>query len=161
MRSFTNTSSVGPPPPRLSSLEIMLESLIKGGDQPRDTLPALPARPVTRGRRPASRKFKPPSLKIETDSPQREEISALESNKEVVFKSGLFGSKRHSRNERKEVDSPYFKSMQVEIEEKSEVLVSPNSPVLSAFPIDEQFGLFDTLDYALKKVTSIIIFTFE
>ncbi|KAF3320965.1 Myosin-2 [Carex littledalei] len=122
MRSFTNTSSVGPPPLRLSSLEIMLESLIKGGDQPRDTLPALPARPVTRGRRPASRLFKPPSLKIETDSPQREEISALESNKEVVFKSGLFGSKRHSRNERKEVDSPYFKSMQVEIEEKSERL---------------------------------------
>ncbi|KAJ1700715.1 hypothetical protein LUZ63_000494 [Rhynchospora breviuscula] len=151
MRSFTSSTSAGPHSTRLSSLEIMLESLIKGGDQPKDTLPALPARPVTRGRRPASRKFHPPSLKIETDSPKREDISALESNKEVVFKSGLFGSKRLSRNERKEADSPYFKSIQVEIEERPEGLVSPNSPVLSAFPIGENLGLFGTLDYALKK----------
>ncbi|KAJ4745293.1 Myosin-2 [Rhynchospora pubera] len=155
MRSFTSTASAGALSTRLSSLEIMLESLIKGDDQPRDTLPALPARPVTRGRRPASRKFHPPSLKIETDSPKREDISALESNKEVVFKSGLFGSKRLSRNERKEADSPYFKSIQVEIEERPEGLVSPNSPVLSAFPVDENLGLFDTLDYALKKVITV------
>jgi hypothetical protein len=155
MWSFTSTASVAPHAAPLSSLEVMLESLIKGVDQPKDTLPALPARPVTRGRRPASRKFQPPSL--ETDSPNKEE---LESNKEVVFKSGLFGSRRHSRNEKKEVDSPYFESAEVEIEEISEGLVSPNSPVLSVFPIDEQFGLVDTLDYALKKVILIKIFLF-
>lgn len=160
MRSFMGTASVAPHAAPLSSLEVMLESLIKGSDQPKDTLPALPARPVTRGRRPASRKFQPPSLKMETDSPNREERDDLESNKEVVFKSGLFGSKRHSGNEKKEVDSPYFKSTEVEIEERSEGLVSPNSPVLSVFPIDEQLGLFDTLDYALKKVIFIDVFIF-
>ncbi|KAJ3670273.1 hypothetical protein LUZ60_010597 [Juncus effusus] len=135
----------------LSSLEAMLEALTRG-DQLNDKPPALPARPITRGRRPASRRFSPPILSIESDSLKieikKEHSFNSDSKKEVGFKSGIFGSKRLSQTEG---DSPYFRNLEDQIE-KNEEFQSPNSPVLSAFSIDdEKMGLTDTIDYVLKK----------
>uniref|UniRef100_A0A1D1Z755 Unconventional myosin-Va n=1 Tax=Anthurium amnicola TaxID=1678845 RepID=A0A1D1Z755_9ARAE len=86
-----------------SSLEQMLDSIRQRDEQPKDVPPALPTRPVKRGRLPTARRSLPGDFKIGSDPPEylpgdepekqaKVGRPSVQGN-EVGFRSGIFGSR--------------------------------------------------------------------
>ncbi|XP_017701265.2 myosin-1-like isoform X1 [Phoenix dactylifera] len=148
-----------------SSLEVMLDILRQRDEQPQDAPPPLPVRPTSRGRLPSSRRSLPVNFKLETGAPkillkdsvrkeERLDHQPSKEDKEVLFKSGIFGNKRILHVKRPE-ESPYAKMPELEsCEERTDEadsLDSPAAPLPSAASLEENLGWRDTIDYALKK----------
>nr|XP_029116747.1 myosin-1 isoform X3 [Elaeis guineensis] len=148
-----------------SSLEVMLDILRQRDEQSQDAPPPLPVRPTSRGRLPSSRRSLPVSFKLENGAPkillkdsvkkeERLDHQPLKEDKEVLLKSGIFGSKRIVQVERPE-ESPYAKMPELEsCEERTDETDSPDSPVAplaSAASLEDKLGWSDTIDYVLKK----------
>lgn len=149
-----------------SSLEVMLDILRQRDEQSQDAPPPLPVRPTSRGRLPSSRRSLPVNFKLENGAPkillkdsvkkeERLDYQPLKEDKEVLFKSGIFGRKRIVQVERPE-ESPYAKMPELEsCEERADEadsLDSPAAPSPSAASLEEKLGWSDTIDYVLKKV---------
>ena len=152
-----------------SSLEVMLDILRQRDEQSQDAPPPLPVRPTSRGRLPSSRRSLPVSFKLENGAPkillkdsvkkeERLDHQPLKEDKEVLLKSGIFGSKRIVQVERPE-ESPYAKMPELEsCEERADQSNSlDSSAALSpmATSLEEKFGWGDTIDCVLKKVTRL------
>ncbi|XP_072950983.1 myosin-2-like [Typha angustifolia] len=150
-----------------SSLEVMLDTIGQREEQQKDMPPALPARPTSRGRLPTSRRSLPVGLKVENgaskslvvESPKREkkiEDQALREEKEIVFKSGIFGSKKIAKVEQPE-ESPYARILEFEnSEERSEDaavngMSSPAVPSSLAVSLDATLSCAENIDFFLKK----------
>ncbi|CAA7392349.1 unnamed protein product [Spirodela intermedia] len=105
--------------PARSSLEQMLDSIRQRDEQPKDAPPALPTRPVKRGRLPTARRSLPVDFKVSCnvptylpgDEPEEAEAEVERprgQGKEVGFRSGIFGSRRRRLSTAEEPgESPY------------------------------------------------------
>lgn len=155
-----------------SSLEVLLETIKKRDEQPKDAPPALPARPTCRGRLPTARRPSlPTGVKLENGvaksavvdtvmadkKPEVEkEIGGQEAKEEVVVKSRIFGSKRKFSNVEVLEESPYVENFR---EERKETKVFKEPPsVSSARAKRNRKPVFtDTIDYVLQKVRILFI----
>ncbi|XP_008805849.2 myosin-1-like [Phoenix dactylifera] len=148
-----------------SSLEEMLEALEQRDRKAKDVPPALPVRPTLRGRLPSSRRSLLLNSKIETNTAeclmkdpkkwvQNKDGQAWKEDKEAVFKSSIFGSKRFSKSDQPE-ESPYDKISKLDsYEERSEDVNGSGSPVdpLSLVGLLEEKLRFGHIkNYVLKK----------
>ncbi|KAG1368196.1 Myosin-2 heavy chain [Cocos nucifera] len=147
-----------------SSLEVMLDAIRQMDEQPKDAPPALPVRPTSRGRLPSSKRSLPVNFKFESGAPKillkdslkkEENIKhqPLMEDRGVLFKSGIFGSKRIAKVEQPE-ESPYAKMPELEsCEERADQSDSLDfaAPSPVATSLEEKFGWGDTIDCVLKK----------
>ncbi|XP_010922002.1 myosin-1 [Elaeis guineensis] len=148
-----------------SSLEEMLEALKQRDQKPKDVPPALPVRPTLRGRLPSLRRSLPLNFQTETNTAecllknpkkwvQNKDGQAWKEDKEAVFKSSIFGSKRFAKADQPE-ESPYDKMSKLDsYEEKSEDVdgsESPVDPLLLGALSEEKLRLDHTNNYVLKK----------
>ncbi|KAM0937017.1 putative myosin ATPase [Dioscorea sansibarensis] len=139
-----------------SSLEEMLDSLRRRGEQPKDLPPALPARPNARGRLPSARRSLPVDFKIESKTsdlaskgPKQKggeiEDWILKNGEGAIFKNGIFRRKRIRAVNQPE-ESPYFEMGK---DEKVDDLESQIASTSSAGLSDEKMR--NAADYVLKK----------
>ncbi|KAG1338425.1 Myosin-1 [Cocos nucifera] len=148
-----------------SSLEEMLEALKQRDQKPKDVPPALPVRPTLRGRLPSLRRSLPLNFKTETNTAecmlkdpkkwvQNKDGRAWKEDKDAVFKSSIFGSKRFAKADQPD-ESPYDKMSKLDsYDERSEDVDGSESPVdsLSLVGLSEEKLRFDhTNNYVLKK----------
>ncbi|XP_008800396.2 myosin-1-like [Phoenix dactylifera] len=147
-----------------SSLELMLDTIRQRDERPKDAPPALPVRPTSRGRLPSSRRSLPVKFKLESgppkillDSVKKEENierQPLMEDKGVLFKGGIFGSKRIAKVEQPE-ESPYAKMPELESceerEDQSDSLDSSAAPSPLETSLEEKLGWGDTINWVLKK----------
>ncbi|XP_073006473.1 myosin-2-like [Typha latifolia] len=148
-----------------SSLEVMLDTIMQRDEQPKDVPPALPARPVSHGRLPTSRRFMPVDVELEAGVPKSLFVESKKGeaeiedrknreDKDVVLKSAIFGSKRITSVEQEE-ESPSVKMAELEgyLEslEESDRTKSPAVVPPSVVPVDKNLQRHDTKD---KKETN-------
>lgn len=149
-----------------SSLEVLLETIKKRDEQPKDAPPALPARPTCRGRLPTARRPSlPTGVKLENGvaksavvdtvmadkKPEvQKEIGWQEAKEEVVVKSRIFGSKRKFSNVGVLEESPYVENFR---EERKETTVFKEAPSVSSSRAKRNGKpvFTDTMDYVLQK----------
>ncbi|KAH7652933.1 Myosin ATPase protein [Dioscorea alata] len=142
-----------------SSLEEMLDSLRRRGEQPKDLPPALPARPNARGRLPSARRSLPVDFRIESKTPKGPKKKGgeiedwiLKNGEGAIFKNGIFGRKR-IRAENLPEESPYFEMAEGNRfegrDEKVDDLESQTASTSSAGRSDEKMK--NAADYVLKK----------
>ncbi|WOL04874.1 myosin-1-like [Canna indica] len=145
-----------------SSLELMLDRL--RDDQPKDLPPALPIRPTSRGRLPTPRRSAVVNLKLERSAPEevlkdsikcnnnKEEM--LRGDNELVFRSGIFGSRKVAKVEPHE-ESPYAKMTKPECSQQKVELADDAETAVITLPSsilpDDKLGRGDTIEYAIKK----------
>lgn len=149
-----------------SSLEVMLDILQQRDERSQDAPPPLPVRPTSRGRLPSSRRSLPVKFKLENGAPnilledsvkkeERLDHQSFKEDKEVLFKSSIFGCKRIVQVEWPE-ESPYAKMPGLEsCEERTDEagsLDSPAAPSPLAASMEEKLGWTGTIDYVLNKV---------
>lgn len=133
-----------------SSLEVMLESLKKRDEKPPDSMPALPVRPVSRGRLPSSKR----SLLMNSDTQSNggKEVK----KQEVISKGAIFGGGKVLNGEPME-ESPYSKMLELESYEERrpeevEVLEPPTSPSRTM-----RIANGKNLECVLRKVWPLIL----
>ncbi|XP_042450952.1 myosin-1-like [Zingiber officinale] len=157
-----------------SSLEVMLDSIRMKEEQPKDLPPALPVRPTARGRLPTSKRSVAVNLKVGQSASEEilrghvkrdfeNEEKMRRGDKEVVFRSGVFDSKKVRRLERPE-ESPYVMMTKLENHgKKVEVNDSrPSSVALpSSIPRNKKLGKSGTSECAVKKNMQVWCWTQE
>ncbi|XP_042451016.1 myosin-1-like [Zingiber officinale] len=157
-----------------SSLEVMLDSIRMKEEQPKDLPPALPVRPTARGRLPTSKRSVAVNLKVGQSASEEilrghvkrdfeNEEKMRRGDKEAVFRSGVFDSKKLRRLERPE-ESPYVMMTKLENHgKKVEVNDSrPSSVALpSSIPRNKKLGKSDTSECAVKKNMQVWCWTQE
>ncbi|KAJ0966015.1 hypothetical protein J5N97_027153 [Dioscorea zingiberensis] len=132
-----------------SSLELMLESIQKREELPKDALPALPSRPTSRGRLPPSRRSFPLNFKTGSISPEPSAKGSEKiGNKEFLVKSRLF----ESDNKLNKVDqlgysSSHANAPQVDSFEESSGVISR-----LVSPPDEMSGPEEVINKVLLKI---------
>ncbi len=154
-----------------SSLEVLLETIKKRDEQPKDAPPALPARPTCRGRLPSARRPSLPSgVKLENGAAEgavadmvmadkkpgvEMKICVQEAKEENVVKTRIFGAKRKFSNGEVLEESPYADNIH---KERKEMMVSKELPSVSPRTKTNGKPVFtDTMDYVLQKVRSLFI----
>lgn len=132
-----------------SSLEVMLDSLRKKDEQPPDLMPALPVRPVSRGRLPSSKR----SLPVNFDT----ESNGVKENmkQQVVSKGSCFGGREVVNAEQPE-ELPYSEMPESESYVERNIdevrgLGPSTSPSLSVGTGDGK-----ELNYVLEKVLPLV-----
>ncbi|XP_006657835.2 myosin-1 isoform X2 [Oryza brachyantha] len=148
-----------------SSLEVLLETIKKRDEQPKDAPPALPARPTCRGRLPSARRPSLPSgVKLENGTVKgavvdtvmadkkpgvEKKICSQEVKEENVVKTHIFGTKRKFSNGELLEESPYVDNFH---KERKEMMVSKEPPSVSPRAKTNGKPVFaDTMDYILQK----------
>ncbi|KAL5197705.1 hypothetical protein ABZP36_001217 [Zizania latifolia] len=148
-----------------SSLEVLLETIKKRDEQPKDAPPALPARPTCRGRLPSSRRPSLPSgVKLENGvvkgavadtvmadkKPGVEKvISGQDAKEENLVKARIFGTKRKFSNGEMLEESPYVDNLHEERKETTTFKELPS--VSSRANKNGKPGVTATMDYVLQK----------
>ncbi|CAN6219239.1 unnamed protein product [Urochloa humidicola] len=148
-----------------SSLEVLLETIKKRDEQPKDAPPALPARPTCRGRLPTTRRPSlPAGFKLENGmvpvaaaetapvdkKPDIEkEIAGLETE-EMPVKGRIFGTKRKLPNAEVLEESPYVEKFH---EERKSTTVCKDPPSVSSATakMNGKTACTDVMDYVLQK----------
>jgi len=148
-----------------SSLEVLLETIKKRDEQPKDAPPALPARPTCRGRLPTTRRPSlPAGFKLENDmatvvametvpvdkKPDVEkEISGLETKEDKPVKGHIFGTKRKFHNSEVLEESPYVESFH----ERKGTTVCKDPPSVSSASakMNGKPACTDVMDYVRQK----------
>ncbi|CAL5086119.1 unnamed protein product [Urochloa decumbens] len=148
-----------------SSLEVLLETIKKRDEQPKDAPPALPARPTCRGRLPTTRRPSlPAGFKLENGmvpvaaaetapvdkKPDIEkEIAVLETEEKPV-KGRIFGTKRKLPNAEVLEESPYVEKFH---EERKSTTVCKDPPSVSSATakMNGKTACTDVMDYVLQK----------
>ncbi|CAL5062174.1 unnamed protein product [Urochloa decumbens] len=148
-----------------SSLEVLLETIKKRDEQPKDAPPALPARPTCRGRLPTTRRPSlPAGFKLENGmtpvaaaetapvdkKPDVEkEIAGLETE-EKPAKGRIFGTKRKLPNAEVLEESPYVEKFH---EERKSTTVCKDPPSVSSATakMNGKTACTDVMDYVLQK----------
>ncbi|WVZ66362.1 hypothetical protein U9M48_015595 [Paspalum notatum var. saurae] len=149
-----------------SSLEVLLETIRKRDEQPKDAPPALPARPTCRGRLPTTRRpslpagFKlengmAPGAAVETalvdNKPDAEkEIAALEAKEEKPVKGRIFGTKRKFPNAEVLEESPYVNESHEE-RKGTAICMDPPSVSSATTKTNGKAACTDIMDYVLRK----------
>ncbi|RCV13512.1 hypothetical protein SEVIR_2G363800v4 [Setaria viridis] len=149
-----------------SSLEVLLETIKKRDEQPKDAPPALPARPTCRGRLPTTRRPSlPAGFKLENGmatvaametapvdkKPDVEkEIAGLETKEEKLVKGRIFGTKRKFTNAEVLEESPYVEKFN---EERKGTTVCKDAPSVSSAmaKMNGNPACPDVMDYVLQK----------
>ena len=157
-----------------SSLEVLLETIKKRDEQPKDAPPALPARPTCRGRLPSTRRPSlPAGFKLENDmatvvametvpvdkKPDVEkEISGLETKEDKPVKGHIFGTKRKFHNSEVLEESPYVEKFH----ERKGTTVCKDPPSVSSASVkmNGKPACTDVMDYVRQKVRSFFILEF-
>uniref|UniRef100_A0A0D9X0C0 Myosin motor domain-containing protein n=1 Tax=Leersia perrieri TaxID=77586 RepID=A0A0D9X0C0_9ORYZ len=148
-----------------SSLEVLLETIKKRDEQPKDAPPALPARPTCRGRLPSAKRPSLPSgVKLENGAAKgavadtlmadknpgvEKKIGGQEVKEENVVKTRIFGSKRKFSNGEVLEESPYEDKFHDERKEMTFFKEPPS--VSSRAKINGKPVFTDTMDYVLQK----------
>lgn len=162
------------PAAQKSSLEVLLETIKKRDEQPKDAPPALPARPTCRGRLPTSRRPSLPSgFKLENGLAQEaaadlmpidkkpdvdKDIAVLEAKEEKAVKGRIFGVKRKFSSAEVLDESPYVASFH---EDRKGETVSKDPPSVSSATakMNGKPVCTDIMDYVLQKVRSLPFWT--
>uniref|UniRef100_A0A804QFJ9 Myosin-2 n=1 Tax=Zea mays TaxID=4577 RepID=A0A804QFJ9_MAIZE len=149
-----------------SSLEVLLETLKKRDEQPKDAPPTLPARPTCRGRLPTTRRSSLPAgfmlengmatvaateaAVVDKKADAKMEIVGLEAKEEKLVKGCIFGTKRKFPNTEVLEESPYVGKF---LEERKGTSVCKNPPHISSATIrmNGNVACTDILDYILQK----------
>lgn len=157
-----------------SSLEVLLETLKKRDEQPKDAPPTLPARPTCRGRLPTTRRPSlPAGFKLENGmatvaateaavvdkkEDAKKEIAGLETKEEKPVKGCIFGTKRKFPNTEALEESPYVDEFH---EERKGTTVCEDLPSVSSATIkmNGKPASTDIMNYVLPKVRGL--FTVE
>jgi myosin-5 len=152
-----------------SSLEVLLETIKKRDEQPKDAPPALPTRPTCRGRLPTTRRPSlPAGFKLENGlatvaameiapadkKPDVEkEIAGVETKEEKPVKGRIFGTKRKFTNAEVLEESPYVEKFN---EERKGATVCKNPPSVSSATtkMNGKPLCTDVMDYVFQKVRS-------
>lgn len=124
-----------------SSLEVMLDSLRKKDENPEDSMPTLPARPVSKGRLPSFRRSLPAKFNIESIGFNNEQKKVP-----AAPKTTIFGGKKISNVQQPE-ESPYSE-MLPELDSWHEIRrdEATGSPSISPGTGDRE-----KLDYVVRK----------
>jgi myosin-5 len=149
-----------------SSLEVLLETIKKRDEQPKDAPPALPARPTCRGRLPTTRRPSlPAGFKLENGmttvaavetapvdkKPDVEkEVSGLETKEDKPVKGRIFGTKRKFHNSEVLEESPYVEKFH---EERKGMTVCKDPPSVSSATakMNGKPACTDVMDYVRQK----------
>ncbi|EER99532.2 hypothetical protein BDA96_02G355500 [Sorghum bicolor] len=149
-----------------SSLEVLLETLKKRDEQPKDAPPTLPARPTCRGRLPTTRRPSlPAGFKLENGmatvtateaavvdkkADDDKEIAVLEAKEEKPVKVSIFGAKRKFPNTEALEESPYVDAFH---EERKGTAVCKDPPSVSsaAIKMNGKLACTNIMDYVLQK----------
>ncbi|CAD6217623.1 unnamed protein product [Miscanthus lutarioriparius] len=149
-----------------SSLEVLLETLKKRDEQPKDAPPTLPARPTCRGRLPTTRRPSlPAGFKLENGmatvaatevavvdkkADAKMEIAGLEAKEEKPVKGCIFGTKRKFPNTEALEESPYVDEFH---EERKGTAVCKDPPSVSSATIktNGKPACTNIMDYVLQK----------
>ncbi|ONM24341.1 Myosin-2 [Zea mays] len=148
-----------------SSLEVLLETLKKRDEQPKDAPPTLPARPMCRGRLPTTRRPSlPAGFKLENGmvtvpateaaavdkKADAKEITGLEVKEEKAVKGCIFGTKRKFPSTQVLEESPYVDELH---EERKRTTVCKEPPSISPATINMNGkpACTDIMDYVLQK----------
>jgi myosin V len=163
------------PAAQKSSLEVLLETIKKRDEQPKDTPPALPARPTCRGRLPTSRRPSLPSgfkldnglakeaaaatMPVDKKSDVDKDIAVLEAKEEKAVKGCIFGAKRKFSSAEVLDESPYVANFP---ENRKEVTVceDPPSVSLAMGKMDGKPVCTDIMDYVLQKVMCLSFWSY-
>ena len=158
-----------------SSLEVLLETLKKRDEQPKDAPPTLPARPTCRGRLPTTRRPSlPAGFKLENGmatvaatevavvdkkADAKMEIAGLEAKEEKPVKVSIFGAKRKFANAEALEESPYVDEFH---EERKGTAVCKDPPSVSSATIktNGKPACTNIMDYVLQKVRGLFIVEF-
>ncbi|PAN14443.1 hypothetical protein PAHAL_2G410200 [Panicum hallii] len=149
-----------------SSLEVLLETIKKRDEQPKDAPPALPARPTCRGRLPTTRRPSlPAGFKLENGmttvaavetapvdkKPDVEkEVSGLETKEDKPVKGRIFGTKRKFHNSEVLEESPYVEKFHEERKGMT-VCKDPPSVSLATAKMNGKPACTDVMDYVRQK----------
>ena len=157
-----------------SSLEVLLETIKKRDEQPKDAPPALPARPTCRGRLPSTRRPSLPagfklengmatvaaveSALVDKKPDVKKEISGLETKEDKPVKGHIFGTKRKFHNSEVLEESPYVEKFH----ERKGTTVCKDPPSVSSATakMNGKSACTDVMDYVLQKVRSFFILEF-
>ena len=157
-----------------SSLEVLLETIKKRDEQPKDAPPALPARPTCRGRLPSTRRPSLPagfklengmatvaaveSALVDKKPDVKKEISGLETKEDKPVKGCIFGTKRKFHNSEVLEESPYVESFH----ERKGTTVCKDPPSVSSASakMNGKPACTDVMDYVRQKVRSFFILEF-
>ena len=157
-----------------SSLEVLLETIKKRDEQPKDAPPALPARPTCRGRLPSTRRPSLPagfklengmatvaaveSVLVDKKPDVKKEISGLETKEDKPVKGCIFGTKRKFHNSEVLEESPYVEKFH----ERKGTTVCKDPPSVSSATakMNGKSACTDVMDYVLQKVRSFFILEF-
>lgn len=158
-----------------SSLEVLLETIKKRDEQPKDAPPALPARPTCRGRLPTTRRPSlPAGFKLEDGmaavaaavtapvdrKPDAEkEIAELEIKEEKPVKGCIFGTKRKFHNAEVLEESPYVDKFPEERRGMTGCMDPPSVSSTTA-KLNGKPARRGVMDYVLQKVRSFFILEF-
>lgn len=173
-----------------SSLEVLLETIKKRDERPKDEPPALPARPTCRGRLPRARRSptpprvhledgvaegavvdtdkKPeavnenkPEMEKENTTPEVKEIGGQEAKEGKAVNGRIFGAKRKLCSVEPVDESPYVENLQ---EERKDTMAckEPPSPYFSSARAKRNGKpvFTDSMDYVLQKVRISFIVKF-
>ncbi|KAK3127393.1 hypothetical protein QOZ80_7AG0572710 [Eleusine coracana subsp. coracana] len=154
------------PAAQKSSLEVLLETIKKRDEQPKDAPPALPARPTCRGRLPTSRRPSLPSgFKLENGLAQEvtansmpidkktdvdKDIVVMEAKEEKAVKGRIFGAKRKFSSAEVLDESPYVASFH-ENRKGETVCKDPPSVSSTTAKMNGKPVCTDIMDYVLEK----------
>ena len=157
-----------------SSLEVLLETIKKRDEQPKDAPPALPARPTCRGRLPSTRRPSLPagfklengmatvaaveSALVDKKPDVKKEISGLETKEDKPVKGCIFGTKRKFHNSEVLEESPYVEKFH----ERKGTTVCKDPPSVSSASakMNGKPACTDVMDYVRQKVRSFFILEF-
>lgn len=157
-----------------SSLEVLLETIKKRDEQPKDAPPALPARPTCRGRLPTTRRPSLPAgfklengmttvAAVETAPVDRKpdvekEIAGLETKEEKPVKGCIFGTKRKFHNAEVLEESPYVEKFH----ERKGMTGCKDPPSVSSATakLNGKPARTYVMDYVLQKVRGFFILDF-
>jgi myosin V len=157
-----------------SSLEVLLETLKKRDEQPKDAPPTLPARPMCRGRLPTTRRPSlPAGFKLENGmvtvpateaavvdkKADAKEITGLEVKEEKTVKGCIFGTKRKFPSTQVLEESPYVDELHEE-RKRTTVCKEPPSVSPATIKMNGKPACTDIMDYVLKKVRGLFILDF-
>ncbi|KAL6856068.1 hypothetical protein ACP4OV_018870 [Aristida adscensionis] len=150
------------PATQKSSLEVLLETIKKRDEQPKDAPPALPARPTSRGRLPTTRRPSLPSgfklenglegdavadvMPVDKKPDVEKEIARLDAEEKPV-KGRIFGTKRKYSNAEVLEESPYVDNFH----ERKEMTVCRDPPSSATAKVNGKPVCTDIMDYVLQK----------
>jgi myosin V len=175
MLSAASVMAPAPAPPK-SSLEVLLETIKKRDEQPKDAPPELPARPTCRGRLPTSRRPSLPSgfklenglskgaaeatMPVDKKPDVNKDIVVLEAKEEKAVKGRIFGAKRKYSSAEVLDESPYVANFH---ENRKEATVCNDPPSVSSTTVkmNGKPVCTDIMDYVLQKVRSLSFWTYD